>query len=57
MISMWEDAKKYDADEVYPSGVGPGDATLLFAAHTAEDSFQSSLRNVSVSRAQLLILL
>ena len=35
-------------------GVGSGETTLLFSARTAGNTSQSTLRNVSASRAQFL---
>ena len=47
MNNSWSSA----AEEMYPTGVGSGDTTLLVAAHNAGDTSQSTLRNFSVASA------
>ena len=38
-----------NAEEMYPSGDESGETTLLFSAHTGENTSQSGLRNYSGS--------
>ena len=55
--SQWEDAQNtwnswsYAAEEMYATGVGSGETTLLVTAHTAGNTSQSIVQNFSVAGA------